>query len=56
MSEPVSVSIHDHIAEVTLNRPDKAKAVSLEMFDALGEAGKVLALNRSVRAVVRPPG
>ncbi len=52
MSEPVRVSINDHIAEVTLNRPDKANAVSLEMFDALGEAGKLLASNRSVRAVV----
>ncbi|MEE8544020.1 MAG: enoyl-CoA hydratase-related protein, partial [Gammaproteobacteria bacterium] len=52
MSEPVSVSIQDHIAAVTLNRPDKANAVSLDMFDALGEAGKLLASNRSVRAVV----
>jgi enoyl-CoA hydratase/carnithine racemase len=52
MSDPVTVQIDDHIATVTLNRPDKANAVSLEMFDALGEAGRELAADRSVRAVV----
>jgi enoyl-CoA hydratase/carnithine racemase len=52
MSEPVQVSIRDHIAEVTLNRPDKANAVDLAMFDALGAAGRALAENRTVRAVV----
>lgn len=52
MSEPVRVSIRDHIAEVTLNRPDKANAVNLAMFDALGAAGRALAENRAVRAVV----
>ena len=52
MSEPVHVSIRDHIAQVTLNRPDKANAVNLAMFDALGAAGRELAENRAVRAVV----
>lgn len=52
MSETVSVSIDGHLAVVTLNRPDKANAVSLEMFDALGDAGERLATDQSVRAVV----
>jgi enoyl-CoA hydratase/carnithine racemase len=52
MSDPVSVSIDDHIATVTLNRPEKANAVSLAMFDALGDVGRELAADRSVRAVV----
>ena len=52
MSEPVKVSIREHVAQVTLNRPDKANAVNLAMFDALGAAGRELADNRSVRAVV----
>lgn len=52
MSEPVQVSITDHIAQVALNRPEKANAVNLAMFDALGAAGRELAENRAVRAVV----
>lgn len=52
MSEPVHISITDHIAQVTLNRPDKANAVNLAMFDALGAAGRELAENRAIRAVV----
>ena len=52
MSNPVKISVEDHIAEVTLNRPEKANAVNLEMFDALREAGTELAGNKSVRAIV----
>jgi len=52
MSEPLAISIDGHIARVTLNRPDKANALSLEMFDALGEAGARLASDQSLRAVV----
>ena len=52
MSEPVQVTIEGHIAQVTLNRPDKANAVNLAMFDALAAAGRELAENRAVRAVV----
>lgn len=52
MTEPLTVSIDDKIATVTLNRPDKANAINLEMFDALSEAGRELAADRSVRAVV----
>ncbi len=52
MSESVTVSIDEHVAVVTLNRPHKSNAVSMEMFDALGDAGEKLAGERSIRAVV----
>ncbi len=52
MGSTVSVDIDAHIANVTLNRPDKMNAVSLEMFSELGEVGSRIAADRSVRAVV----
>jgi len=52
MTDPVLISIDGHIAQVVLNRPEKHNAVSLDMFDALGDAYEQLASNRSVRAVV----
>ena len=52
MGDRVTVEIEDHIAEVTLNRPDKHNAVDLAMFEALIEAGETLAQNADVRAVV----
>jgi enoyl-CoA hydratase/carnithine racemase len=52
MSDRVTVDIQNHIAEVTLNRPEKHNAVDLAMFEALIEAGEALAQDASVRAVV----
>ena len=52
MSERVTVNIEDHVAEVTLNRPEKHNAVDLAMFEALIEAGENLAQNADLRAVV----
>ena len=52
MGSTVSVDIDAHVANVTLNRPDKMNAVSLEMFSELGEVGNRIAADRSVRAVV----
>jgi len=52
MTERVEISITDHIAIVTLNRPDKHNAVDLRMFEALANAGNQLAEDRTVRAVV----
>lgn len=52
MSDSVDVTIDKNLAIVTLNRPEKANAVSLEMFDALGDAGETLATEKAVRAVV----
>ncbi len=52
MAEPVLIDVNNHVATVTLNRPEKSNAVSLDMFDALRAAGRELANNRSVRAVI----
>jgi enoyl-CoA hydratase/carnithine racemase len=52
MSERVSVSIRDGVADVRLNRPDKLNALDRAMFEGLIEAGAALASDESVRAVV----
>ena len=52
MSDRVSVTITDGIADVRLNRPDKLNAIDLDMFRALAETGDALHEDRSLRAVV----
>jgi len=52
MTDRVKVSIEDHVAVVTLNRPEKHNALDAEMFAALADSGQRLAGDRSVRAVV----
>ena len=52
MSELVTVEIVDHVADVRLNRPEKMNALSIPMFEAITAAGKELAQNKDVRAVV----
>ena len=52
MSDRVRVEIKNHVAELTLNRPEKHNAVDLAMFEALIEAGESLAENADVRSVV----
>ena len=52
MSDLVTINIENHVADVRLNRPDKYNALSPEMFTAIIEAGKSVAQDRSVRAVV----
>jgi len=52
MSDVLTVTTEGHVAHVTLNRPDKHNAVSLEMFEALGDTGEQLSTDRSIRAVV----
>ena len=52
MEDRVRIEIADGIADVRLNRPDKLNAMDKAMFAALGDAGKALAEDRSVRAVV----
>jgi len=52
MNDRVDISIDSHVAEVTLNRPDKHNALDLRMFEALAAAGEQLANDSSVRAVV----
>jgi enoyl-CoA hydratase/carnithine racemase len=52
MTERVSIEIDGGVADVRLNRPEKRNALDAPMFAALVEAGKRLAVDRSVRAVV----
>jgi enoyl-CoA hydratase/carnithine racemase len=52
MSELVKITIKDHVADVRLNRPEKYNALSPQMFKAIIEAGKAVAKDTSIRAVV----
>jgi enoyl-CoA hydratase/carnithine racemase len=52
MSERVSLSINDHVAIVTLNRPEQKNAADGAMFEALTRAGESIRANSAVRAVV----
>jgi len=52
MSDRVTVSIQDGIADVRLNRPDKINALDPAMFRAIADAGEALKSDTSVRAVV----
>ena len=52
MTQRVELEIDDHVADVRLNRPDKHNAIDMAMFEALSDAGKQLASQKSVRAVV----
>ncbi len=52
MIDRVTVQIENHVAEVTLNRPEKHNAVDIAMFEAIIEAGENLAQNADIRAVV----
>lgn len=48
----VEITIENHVAVVTLSRPDKMNALDPAMFNAIIEAGETLAKDASVRAVV----
>ena len=50
--ELVKVDIENHVATVTLNRPDKHNALSVDMFEAIVDAGEQLGSNKTVRAIV----
>lgn len=52
MSDRVTVQIHDGVADVRLNRPDKLNALDGDMFVALVDVAARLAKDTSVRAVV----
>jgi len=52
MSDRVTISLKDGIADVRLNRPDKINALDQAMFEGLVAAGRELAANPKVRAVV----
>jgi enoyl-CoA hydratase/carnithine racemase len=53
MSEArVRIEVAEHVAVVTLNRPEKHNALDLPMFDGIDAAAQTLAGNPGVRAVV----
>lgn len=52
IQERVRVSIEDHVATVTLHRPEKRNGLDLPMFEAIVRAGEALAANLEVRAIV----
>ncbi len=59
MSDRVLVDVTDGVADVRLNRPDKINALDPAMFEALNDAGRRLADDPHVRAIVlsgRGPG
>ncbi len=52
MSDRVSITIQDGVADVRLNRPDKLNAIDPAMFQAVADAGEGLKGDASVRVVV----
>jgi len=52
MADRVIIDIHEGIADVRMNRPEKMNAVDPDMFTALREAGLSVAADNSIRAVV----
>jgi enoyl-CoA hydratase/carnithine racemase len=52
MSDRVLLEVHDGIADVRLNRPDKINALDPAMFSAIVDAGEGLKADKSVRVVV----
>lgn len=52
MTERVTISIKDGIADVRMNRADKMNAIDPAMFAGLNEAGRKLKNDKSVRVVV----
>jgi enoyl-CoA hydratase/carnithine racemase len=52
MSDRVTISLEEGIADVRLNRADKLNALDTAMFEALVAAGRELAANPKLRAVV----
>ena len=49
---PISLSITNNIALVTLNKAEKRNALDIEMFKALDKVSKSLRKNRMLRAVI----
>lgn len=52
MTELVTVTITDHVADVRLNRPDKMNALSLPLLEAVTATAERLMQDRDVRAIV----
>ena len=52
MSDSILVEVDQHVATVTLNRPDKLNAADMSVFAGMIEAGEELAKRDDVRAIV----
>ena len=52
MTERVTLTVKDHVATATLNRPDKHNALDRAMFEALEATGRQIAADPSIRVVV----
>lgn len=52
MPDVVTLEVRDHVATVSLNRPDKLNALSTEVFEALAETGRRVESDPGVRAVL----
>lgn len=52
MTELVTISVVDHVADIRLNRPEKMNALSIPMFDAINAAAEQVMSDRTIRAVV----
>lgn len=52
MTELVTLSVTDHVADVRLNRPEKMNALSMPMFEAITAMAERVMTDRSIRAVV----
>src|ERR1700751_908633 len=50
--ERVAIEVSDHVAPVTLTRPEKHNALDVAMFDAIADAAARVAVQPGVRAVV----
>jgi len=52
MAENLEITVADGVAEVCLNRPERKNALSLELFEALAEAGESLKADAGLRVVI----
>lgn len=52
MADILTLDISDHVAQVTLNRPDKKNALNFDLLEALTDTAQQLKTNRDVRAVI----
>ena len=50
--ERVQLELHEHIAYVTLSRPEKYNGLDFAMMEALVEAAALIRANRDIRAVI----
>lgn len=52
MSERITIDIHEHVADVRFNRPQRHNALDAEQFEAIYAAGASLRERQDVRAIV----